>query len=141
MLTAEQPFEYHRDWPSFPFRNLDSPNAPKDIVCKSGRSTGVTNGSVNSPIEAHIVHEVDIRSPTGSKTIITWEHAIANIGPIPFSLPGDSGSFVCNTTQRVVGMIFGGSDRTGTSYYTPIGDIFADIKRVTGARDVRIFEG
>lgn len=96
---------------------------------------------MNSLIDAHIVHKVDIRNLTGAKTITTFEYGVANTKQIAFSLPGDSGSFVCNTTQRVVGMVIRGYDRTRTSYYTPIEDIFADIKRVTGARDVRIFEG
>jgi hypothetical protein len=75
--------------------------------------------------------------------ITTFEHSVVSdwfIGGEPaenFSQKGDSGSFIYSIGDyRVVGMLWGGSDRV--TYFTHIGDLVADIKQVTGARDVRL---
>jgi V8-like Glu-specific endopeptidase len=60
-------------------------------------------------------------------------------GEPPLTEPGDSGSLVYDSSSgEVVGIFFAASDLHGHFYFTPILDVFRDIKRVTGAVNVRI---
>ena len=55
-----------------------------------------------------------------------------------FSEPGDSGAFALNRGGQCVGIVFGGNSFTESSYVTPVNTLFEDIKRYTGAIDVKI---
>lgn len=55
-----------------------------------------------------------------------------------FAEPGDSGAFLFDRLGQVVGILIGGFKRKETVYFTPIENIFDDIKEVTGAIDVQI---
>lgn len=56
----------------------------------------------------------------------------------PFSLDGEEGALVFDRDLRVVGMVFSSSLTENVSYITLWDDICEDIKRRTGAVDVRI---
>jgi len=73
-------------------------------------------------------------------TAVTFEHGFISISDRPFSEPSDSGTFVFAEDGDVIGLLWGGAERRNISYVTPIEDIFDDIKRVTGAMEVRILE-
>jgi hypothetical protein len=70
-------------------------------------------------------------------TVITKEVGVTGAKG-PFSLQGDSGALVFDRSLRVVGMIFSGNLTENVSYITPCEDLVRDMKRVTGALDVRI---
>ena len=38
----------------------------------------------------------------------------------------------------MVGMLMGGNDHTNTSFFTSVTELFADIRRITSAIDVRL---
>ena len=70
----------------------------------------------------------------------TFEHTVNGHFQHPFSLRGDSGSFVFDSEYNVVGLIFGGNEDSNLSYFTHVTDLFDGIKQVTGATGVRIKE-
>lgn len=51
---------------------------------------------------------------------------------------GDAGAFVVDRFGRFVGMVWGGNDCMGVSYVMQAGDLFEDIRRRTGAVEVRL---
>ncbi|KAI9821065.1 MAG: hypothetical protein M1827_003798 [Pycnora praestabilis] len=55
-------------------------------------------------------------------------------------LNGDSGTWIFTENGKLLGMIWGYNDRTGTTYYTPIYAIFDHIKAVTGAIDLQVLD-
>ena len=88
-----------------------------------------------------------VEDPTGDRSrptrrrLVTHEWEIIGKHQEPFAIPGDSGSFVGNGRGEVVGMLLGGHERTDTSIFTPMVEIFDDIKRITNAVEVRIALG
>ena len=75
------------------------------------------------------------------QTKTTYEHTVVNISSIsPFSGPGDLGSFVFDRGGGVIGLLTSGWERKFpyTTYFTPIENVFDDVKEVTGALEVRI---
>lgn len=117
---------------------LSSPRQPvEDLeVFKLGRTTEWTNGRFAGLRSAHIATS-DEHGET--HTVVTREYCVTGTGG-PFSLEGDSGSLVFDRDMRVVGMIFSGSLAENVSYITLFDDLFGDIKKRTGAQDVRIPE-
>jgi len=71
-------------------------------VKKSGRTSGVTNGTVMY-LDATVTVDVD----EGAQA--TWEDQIVTSA---ISKPGDSGSLVVDGENRAVGLLFAGSDKT-----------------------------
>ncbi|KAL3481750.1 hypothetical protein BJX99DRAFT_253276 [Aspergillus californicus] len=59
-------------------------------------------------------------------------------GRTAFVLDGDAGAVVCGLAGDVVGLLFGGSVEGNIAYFTSTQDLILDIKRVTGATDVRL---
>jgi hypothetical protein len=84
-------------------------------VTKSGRTTGVTSGTVT----ATRVNGVQVNYGTQSMPLIaTFNDTIEIIGDDgePFSLPGDSGSVILEeATGRPVALLFAGDGRTTTT--------------------------
>ena len=50
-----------------------------------------------------------------------------------FGTAGDSGAVVFDKNGNMVGLLFAGNDRTRISYFTPVEELFNDIKAITGA--------
>ncbi|PGH30409.1 hypothetical protein GX50_06814 [[Emmonsia] crescens] len=55
-----------------------------------------------------------------------------------FSKRGDSGSFIVDGMTNFVGLLFSENEHPGITYYTPVNILFEDIKKMTGARAVRL---
>ena len=55
-----------------------------------------------------------------------------------FGEGGDSGVFVLNRDGGFVGLFFEGNENTNSNYYTAAEDLFASIRSVTGATEVRL---
>ena len=84
-------------------------------VTKSGRTTGVTRGTIT----AVGVNAVQVNYGTPTNLIVaTFNDTIEIVGDDgrPFSGPGDSGSVILETsTGRPVGLLFAGDGRTTTA--------------------------
>lgn len=108
---------------------------------KTGRTTQLTTGEYGGVVQAMIAREL---GPHGQlQTKITYEHTVVVVDTYsasPFSEPGDSGSFVYDRGGGVIGLLLGGWERKNSTYFTPIENIFDDIKDVTGAVEVRILD-
>lgn len=90
-------------------------------VRKSGRTTGLTENTVRQiDVTANVLY--------GNETMRFVNQVIAG----PMSRPGDSGSTVLDDQDRVVGLLFSGSDYA--TIFTPISYVLAalDIQMVTG---------
>jgi hypothetical protein len=93
-------------------------------VTKSGRTTGVTTGTVQA-IDAQIM--VDYRPHCGTGAAITrsYDNQLI-IVPAAFSAPGDSGSLVVSTGLHPVGLLYAGSDTTTVAHpFQDVIDAFA----------------
>jgi hypothetical protein len=88
---------------------------PGMAVTKSGRTTGVTRGT----IRAIRVRGVQVNYGTRQNPIIaTFDNAITitSAGGQPFSNPGDSGSVILDQqTGRPVALLFAGDSSTTTA--------------------------
>ena len=113
-----------------------NPNSIEQLY-KCGRSTNFTSGKHSGILQAQIARA---RGPHGQVlTKVTNEHAVTVVTTEnPFSRPGDSGSFIFDHSGGVIGLLIGGCLRKNCSYFTAIENVFLDIKKVTGAIDVRI---
>ncbi|OQD75914.1 hypothetical protein PENDEC_c005G04444 [Penicillium decumbens] len=123
-------------WYRRPFRQAVNSDT---TFYKSGRSTFLTKGRYSELQSVH-VHRVPISDDGKFRTVETFEHAFVSISGGPFSEGGDSGSFVFAEDGDVIALLWGGIERRDVTYVTPIEEVFDDIKRVTGALDVRIAE-
>lgn len=103
---------------------------------KCGRTTGYTKGVYNGLKTVHLTHAVINGELVPQPTL---EHTVTNQGD-PFALRGDSGALVIDSQARVVGLHWGGLDSGSVAYFTHIEDVLEDIKRVTGAEDIRMMQ-
>lgn len=98
-----------------------------DKVAKFGRSTGFTEGYHNA-IESHVQWKEGAALTRELCAVSSFKD---------FSEIGDSGAWILNEQNQVVGMIFAGNkvnyNRVWT-YFTAIDQIFEDIEKVTGRR-------
>ena len=81
----------------------------------------ITEERKGSNLVTKVTHELMAATPNGT-----------------FGKPGDSGSFVFDNLRGVVGMLLAGFEVKETAYFTPLENIFRDIKEVVGAEEVRI---
>lgn len=86
-------------------------------------------------VESIEIYHVKDPASEKEKLIATWEHAVAKKSGNHFSVEGDSRSFVCMGSNQVMGML-SSKDITNCSHFTPLSEIFADIKIITGAQEV-----
>lgn len=103
---------------------------------KCGRTTGYTKGVYNGLKTVHLTHAVINGELVPQPTL---EHTVTNQGD-PFALRGDSGALVIDSQARVVGLHWGGLDSGSVAYFTHIEDVLEDIKRVTGAKEIRMMQ-
>ncbi len=95
--------------------------APGMTVEKSGRTTGVTTGTIQS-IATRVVVDYQPRCGTGKSFTRSYDNQLV-ISPRRFSAGGDSGSLIVSTGLRPVGLLFAGSDVTTVA--NPIQDVIA----------------
>lgn len=107
------------------------------VVFKSGRSTSITQAKFHG-LKSVLITREPIPMYGTFRLVTTWEYAFASISEGPFAEPGDSGTFVSTRLGGVVGLLWGGAERNDIGYVTPIEAVFDDIKKVTGAVEVRI---
>lgn len=86
-------------------------------VCKYGRTTGLTRGTVGDvSADILVTYHNDMRAHFQEQITIDW-------GNEPFSKEGDSGSLIVDcATQRPIALLFAGGSKAG-SYATPIKQI------------------
>ncbi|KAJ5087638.1 hypothetical protein N7456_011254 [Penicillium angulare] len=116
-----------------------------ELVIIYGSRSGMSLGMVNTLKTANI----EARLQEGQvQTVVTIENTIVgasnghdtSVSFPPFWVHGDSGAIiVAYRTSAVVGMLFSGMRYNSISYFTRVDDLFADIKEVSGAKDVRFF--
>lgn len=112
-----------------------------ETLFKVGRSTKVTYGSFQEICETDTVKSWQYKDASGFEEVSTLECAVVmEYGDHLFGEPGDSGSLLFNSQGQLVGLYFGGNDRTNVSYFTPIEVVFDDIKRITGCVEVDLPE-
>lgn len=118
------------------FKSVISLEGGTDLF-KIGRTTDATWGRYNG-IKA--ISLVDWRNgPNEARRIYSNDHSVVggSVGP-EFAKGGDSGSFVFDKFGGVVGLLLAANDGTNTSFFTTLDDVFADIRQITGANDVRL---
>ena len=97
-------------------------------VCKTGRTTGLTNGTVS-------VLDATVTVNYGDERTATFEHQIVST---PMSDGGDSGSLlVASQTKQAVGLLFAGSSQA--TLFNPIQAVLKTLKidlSGTGAKSI-----
>ena len=103
---------------------------------KIGRTTGLTFGKLNGiksetnlelPLNGEDQGQQKRKMISQAQVLLTPEELST-----PFTRAGDSGAWVCDMFGTLVGLVWGGGEKT--SYCTPIGQIFADIEAQTGMK-------
>lgn len=83
-------------------------------VKKSGRTTGLTHG---------VIRDISFTGWVGYHTYsakFVDQIMVEPTGQDPFSLPGDSGSLVVDSSNQAVGLLFAGNAKTGVAICNPI---------------------
>ncbi|KAK2770476.1 hypothetical protein FQN53_005535 [Emmonsiellopsis sp. PD_33] len=125
------PFENRRlRYPSVP--NADEP------LYKIGRTTGFKEGKY-SILKSVLLPSGHLDAQQNPIEKETYEHVITGV-TTKFSQPGDSGAVIFDQFCNFIGLLFAGSFETNATYFTPAETLFEDIKKMTGALDVRIPE-
>lgn len=106
---------------------------------KIGRTTTLTQGKY-SGLRSVIQPSGEVNHIPEPKSHKTTENVIMGLHGKPFAERGDSGAAIFDLAGCFAGLLFGGNDQTGATYFTPWPTLVADIKKITGASDVRIPE-
>ena len=85
-------------------------------VKKSGRTSGLTRGTID-------VMNVAVQVQYGDSKIAYF---VDQLQAGPMSEGGDSGSVVVDNENRLIGLLFAGSD--ATTIFSPIGEVFSALK-------------
>jgi len=90
------------------------------LVAKSGRTTGLACGLVNS---TNTTVAVEYPTPCANGQLVSYENQIVVTG-WPFALPGDSGSLIVDAqTAQATALLFAGDEETGFGIGNPIQDV------------------
>ncbi|EEP81324.1 predicted protein [Uncinocarpus reesii 1704] len=117
-------------WSSKPLRE-------QNLVFKQGSATGYTQGRING-IKPIISMKVEQGQAQNSDSFLVQGSAWAIIGSsdegagTAFSRPGDSGSLILDSYNRIIGLLF--ASEKLISYFIPFATVVEDIKRATGGR-------
>jgi len=110
---------------------------------KRGRATGFTAGTY-AGVNVTLLHSWKA-TDQGMKWQVSRDHTVTAVPtrcdfqPC-FGRRGDSGAAVFNAFGEFVGIFFGGNDATNNSYFTSAQDLFEDIRKLTGAKAVRLYQ-
>ncbi|KAJ5085283.1 hypothetical protein N7532_010054 [Penicillium argentinense] len=140
LVDVNKPFPYSphdADPPTFYSRSPVDPMRFKEILFKTGRTTGTTSGVYNELNQCRLFHEWDPNASGGYRIVPTFTHSVGPKDGKNFCEKGDSGALVYEESGNVVGMFFGATERMNVGYFSLISDIFNDIKTITGACEVR----
>ncbi|PGH34883.1 hypothetical protein GX50_02234 [[Emmonsia] crescens] len=107
--------------------------AQGERLYKFGRRTNLTMGRYNG------LKALELKCWKTGNIIVTHECSVTGLpGSGAFLKRGDSGSFIVDSVTNFVGLLFAGNEGPGITYYTPANILFEDIKKMTGARAVRL---
>lgn len=99
-----------------------APASRRQSVIKSGRTTGVTRGTVRD-IDADIQVQYD-----QGVALFEAQVGVSGRGVSKFSKAGDSGSAILDEASRkVVALLFAGSDRVDRTFANPIGAVLEEL--------------
>ncbi|PGG98147.1 hypothetical protein AJ79_08970 [Helicocarpus griseus UAMH5409] len=112
---------------------------PGDPLFKVGRTISFKEDRYNG-LPSIILEEGATDSDGHNMARVTYEHAVSYYGyqRDQFFINGDAGSVVFDRHSAFVGILFAGKEQGGIGYFTPIETVLEDIKRITGAQDIRI---
>lgn len=96
-------------------RRLPSTARIGEKVYKIGARTGLTYGTVISDNGF-----INIYNPALGQLNFVNTLVIESVDNNPFSLPGDSGSFIFNKFDKVIGLLFGGNSLGNITFANPI---------------------
>ncbi len=94
---------------------------PGSWAVKSGKSTGVTTEFINRMPR---IIQWDDQQESEELDFVGW---VRN-----FAQAGDSGSFVIHKVGNLVGLLIATDPVTSCAFVTPIGEVLADVKAMTG---------
>jgi hypothetical protein len=97
-----------------------------DIVAMVSKNSGTRVGRY-SRIKAVVMLD-DSPEPTSEHVIMSLD------GRSMFSVKGDSGSWIINCSGKVIGMLIGGNEKTGCTYFTPIDLLVDSVEKTTGKK-------
>jgi hypothetical protein len=134
-----QGFQYSNTPTNPPYHGGSFMDAPDGLkLYKSGRSTGMTASAYHG-LESVKLDRLKSKKCAGYDLVITWVNTIpTSEDSYSFAEGGDSGSWITRVDGKVLGILAGGDERLGTTYFCRINDVFDDIKDITGAAEVRI---
>ena len=111
------------------------------LLVKFGKKTNATEGRFNG-LRSFLAHLGRVDAHGRFIEVETMEHSIArlkNSGAL-FSECGNSGAAVLNDVGQFVGLLFAGNYSAKVSYFIPWKRLFDDIKLITGAMDLRLYQ-
>ena len=99
-------------------------------VAKSGRTTGLTTGTINS-INTTVNVQYTARCGEGKKFTVNYTNQVV-IGPGNFSAGGDSGSLIVtnNSSHNPVALLYAGSSTTTIG--NPVGEVLTRLSAALG---------
>ena len=114
------------------------PGSERSTLIKCGRTTGWTEGLINSIDQYHFDDCANPNLDGSYPRAVSQNPLVLSRSRSPFAEKGDSGAFVLNELGKLVGIVIGGSTTGDHSFMTLIDDIFEDIIHLTGAKAVRL---
>ncbi|KAJ5854876.1 hypothetical protein N7534_007419 [Penicillium rubens] len=138
-VSGNKGFQYSKMPTNPPYHGGSFIDARDELkLYKSGRSTGMTTSAYHG-LESVKLDRLKSKKGAGYDLVITWINTIATSDDsYSFAEGGDSGSWITRVDGKVFGILAGGDERLGTTYFCRINDVFDDIKDITGAAEVRI---
>lgn len=109
-------------------------------VFKIGRTTGLTVGAIE-----RLSTYVKIRRQSNSKQKAPMRttlemYAVRGLYGTAFNKAGDSGAWILDPEGDLVGLLWGGCEKSGQGYFTPIQLVIDDIEKSTGKK-VEMYQG
>lgn len=109
-----------------------------EFMIMVGRTSGPTWGTYNAIKSVKFVDEIYRDEDGTPRSVECHDHLIISppSEPISISDPGDSGAFVFSTLGLLIGMVIGGCPGSNSVRFTSVKDLFDDIFKVTGAKEI-----
>ncbi len=103
-------------------------------VFKVGRTTGLTVGAIER-ISSYVKVTRQSNSKQKAPMRTTLEiYAVRGLYDTLFNKAGDSGAWILDPLGDLVGLLWGGCEKSGHGYFTPIRLVIDDIEKFTGKK-------